>query len=108
VTFRVFGLFVLLYVSADLSAASVPGIFSFASDQLFVDGVVTIKSTVRVAEPAVAQSDTSLPPWSGEAPPVAKLAPGTATSSGAPARQRPQRRVHLTAERDRSDGEPPA
>jgi hypothetical protein len=105
--FRVLGLLVLLYVSADLGNASIPGIFSFASDQLFVDGVVRIKAAVPVAEPADDLADPLLLPWSADAPPVARLAASAARPHLASSRHRPQHRVGMTAARDRADGEPP-
>lgn len=107
-TFRVLGLLILLYVSADLGNASVPGIFSFASDQLFVDGVVRVKAAVHVADPADGPADPALPRWCAAAPAVATFAASAARPPLASARHRPQHRFGIPAARDRTDGEPPA
>jgi hypothetical protein len=107
-TFRVIGLLVLLYVTTDLSAASIPGIFSFAADQLFVDGVVRIEAAGQIAEPADRAPEPSLRARPVDAPAVAKLVAGPARSSLASSRHRPRHGVAMTAGRDRADGEPPA
>jgi hypothetical protein len=44
-TSRVLTLLVLLYVAADLADPMVPGVFSFATDRLFLDGVVHVKTS---------------------------------------------------------------
>jgi hypothetical protein len=106
--FRILVLLILLYVSADLGNASVPGVFSFALDQLFVDGVVRIKAAVDVTEPIYARSDPPLPCWCAAAPALATLVASAAPSYDAMTRHRPQHRFRIAAPRDRADGEPPA
>jgi hypothetical protein len=52
--FRVIALALLTYVIADFSDPSVPGVFFFDSEQLFIDGVVPtkLKTTAEKPEPA--------------------------------------------------------
>lgn len=107
-TFRVLALLILSYVATDLGDASVPGIFSFASDQLFVDGVVRVKAAAHFAERADAPSDAPQPRWYATAPAVSTVATGPAPLYFASSRYRPPHPVGITAVGDRADGEPPA
>ena len=51
--FRVVALVLLAYVSLDFADPSLPGVFFFESDQLFVDGMVPDKSDGDTAKPEV-------------------------------------------------------
>ena len=60
--FRLLAVALLSYVVADLTDPSIPGVFFFDSDQLFLDGVVSVKTSA----PAMKSSATD--PADGVAP----------------------------------------
>ena len=46
---------VLLYLALDVADAQLPGVFSFASDQLFIDGVVQLTSDAGIETAAMTE-----------------------------------------------------
>jgi hypothetical protein len=88
---RVLGLLVLLYVASDLADPTVPGVFSFATDRFFVDGVVQVKTGSHITQGA-AGVPTPMPPLSPVARPsdvkVASRAASPSPSQGTPSHHR--------------------
>ena len=103
--FRALAFFVLLWVVADLGDPAIPGVFSFASDRLFVDGVIQAKTAAPLAGtvdclPPVAVASPSHPDQL-----AVRRPPRVAVCSPVPRLYRPQPPA-TTADIDRPDIDP--
>jgi hypothetical protein len=107
---QLLGFLVLLYVAADLVDPTVPGVFSFATDRLFLDGVVQVKTVSHITQDAVAVPNPT-PPLSPVVRPSDVKVASRAASSPQAAPYRYRDRSHppdAATDRDQADGGPVA